>query len=134
MPVPRLDVPVQPAPSWPAALRLLLGEAACDLWPDVLPGRLDGLAVSGVTLQPDGAATVRYTAAVTRPDGRETRESLTATTGSRIPDGATTVEAVVDGRAPHRRASGGGPTTRPSRRSSGRPRHPASLRVWRNSG
>ena len=97
--MPRLVVPVRPTASWPASLRLLLGDAACDFWPDVVPGRLDGLQVSGVTLQPDGSATVRYTAAVTRPDGRESREVLTATAGSRIPDGATTVEALVDGEA-----------------------------------
>src|SRR4051812_17023761 len=95
VPVPRLEVPVRPAASWPATLRLLLGDAACDLWPVLLPGRLETLRVTGVTLQPDGAATARYSAAVTRPDGRVTSEVLTATTG-RIPGGATTVDVPVD--------------------------------------
>lgn len=95
--MPRLALPVPPTTSWPAALRLLLGDAACDLWAPVLSGRLEALRVSGVTLQPDGGATVRYTAAVTRPDGRETSEVLTAATGSQVPPGASLVEAVVDG-------------------------------------
>jgi aminoglycoside phosphotransferase len=95
--VPRLALPVRPAASWPASLRLLLDDAACDLWPTVIDGPLEALRVTGVTLQPDGAATVRYSAAVARPDGRETSEVLIATTGTRIPDGATTVDAVVDG-------------------------------------
>lgn len=95
--MPRLDLPVRPATSWPAALRLLLDDPAGDLWASVLPGRLEMLRVTGVTLQPDGAATVRYTAAVTRPDGRETSEALTATTGNQVPQGASLVEAVVDG-------------------------------------
>lgn len=90
-------MPVRPAASWPASLRLLLGAEAGDLWPAVLPGRLDELRVTGVTLQPDGAATVQYVATVTRPDGPATREALTATTGRRPPDGATAVEADVDG-------------------------------------
>jgi hypothetical protein len=81
--VPRLVVPVRPATSWPAALRLLLDDTACDLWPTVLDGRLEALRVTGVTLQPDGAATVRYTAAVARPDGRETSEVLIATMSAR---------------------------------------------------
>ena len=34
---------------------------------------------------------------VTRVDGRQTRESLVATTGSQIPDGATVVTGTVDG-------------------------------------
>lgn len=95
--MPRLVVPVRPAARWPASLRLLLDDAACDLWPAVLPGRLAALRVAGVTLQPDGTATVRYSAAVTRRDGRETSEVLTASTGNHV--GATIIEAVVD-RAP----------------------------------
>jgi hypothetical protein len=81
---------------------VLLGEPAGDLWSALLDGyagRLAGLRPTGVTLQPDGAATVQYTAAVTRTDGRETREVLTATTGNRIPDGAAVLEAAADGRA-----------------------------------
>jgi hypothetical protein len=95
VPVPALDLPRGPAGSWPTSLRLLLGEPALELWPAVLPGRLDGLRVTGVTLQPDGAATVQYAAAVTRPDGREARELLVATTGRRIPDGAAVVDGAV---------------------------------------
>lgn len=86
-------------PLGPASLRLLLGEPAGDLWSVVLDahaGRLDGLRATGVTLQPDGAATVQYSADVTWSDGRVTREVLAATTGTRIPDGAAVLEGAVD--------------------------------------
>ncbi len=87
-------------PAWPASLRLLLGGPARDLWSGVLgpgPGRVRELRATGVTLRPDGAATVQYSACVARSGGRETREALTATTGSRIPDGAAVVDGDVDG-------------------------------------
>jgi hypothetical protein len=95
-----LDLSPYLAPSWPASLRLLLGEPAGDLWTAVLDahgGRLADLRAAGVTLQPDGAATVQYSAAVAWADGRETREVLAATTGSRIPGGAAVLEGAVDG-------------------------------------
>ncbi len=88
-----------PSPGWPASLRLLLGEPAGELWGDVLDadgGRVGELRATGVTLQPDGAATVQYSAGVTWAGGRRTREALTATTGSRIPEHARVVEGVVD--------------------------------------
>jgi hypothetical protein len=95
-----LDLSPYLTPSWPASLRLLLGEPAGDLWTAVLDahdGRLTGLRVTGVTLQPDGAATVQYSAAVAWADGRETREVLAATTGNRVPEGAAVLEGAVDG-------------------------------------
>jgi hypothetical protein len=94
---PVLDPPSGTDASWPATLRLLLGATAGDLWAPVLSGRLDGLRATGVTLQPDGVATVQYTADVTRPDGRATREVLTATAGRGIPADAAVVEGYVDG-------------------------------------
>ena len=99
---PVLDLTPSPylTPSWPTSLRLLLGEPAGDLWSavvDAYAGRLAGLRATGVTLQPDGAATVQYSATVAWADGRETREVLTATTGTRIPDGAAVLEGTVDG-------------------------------------
>lgn len=85
-------------PPRPPALRLLTGAAAGGLWSGVLDGghvrRLDR---TGVTLQPDGSATVRFAATVAWADGRETRESLVATTGNRIPGGATVIPVSVDG-------------------------------------
>lgn len=85
-------------PTRPPALRLLTGAAAGGLWSGVLDGgRVERLDPTGVTLQPDGAATVRYAATVAWADGRQTRESLVATTGSRIPDGATIVPTTADG-------------------------------------
>ena len=99
---PALDLSPSPhlTPSWPASLRLLLGKPAGDLWSTVLDahdGRLAGLRPTAVTLQPDGAATVQYSAAVTWADGRETREVLSAMTGSRIPEGAAVLEGAVEG-------------------------------------
>jgi hypothetical protein len=88
------------SPAWPASLRLLLGEPAghlCSAVVDARDGGLDRLRATGVTLQPDGAATVQYSADVTWADGRETREALSAATGSRIPDGAAVLEGTVDG-------------------------------------
>jgi hypothetical protein len=94
---PVLDPPSGTDASWPASLRLLLGAEAGDLWAPALPGRLHALRATGVSLQPDGAATVQYAADVTRPDGRETREVLTASTGRVVPAGAAVVEGHVDG-------------------------------------
>lgn len=84
----------------PPSLQLLLGEPAGDLWSAVLGplgGRLRTLRPTSVSLQPDGAATVQFSAAVTWADGRETREALAATTGTRIPDGAAVLEGASDG-------------------------------------
>ncbi len=86
--------------AWPPALRLLLGEDAVDLWnAAVAPagGRLIGLRASGTTVQPGGAATVQYSAEIVWTDGRRTRDSLAATTGARIPVGATVLEGETDG-------------------------------------
>lgn len=92
-------IPPPPCPAdaatWPASLQLLLGEPAGDLWSAVLGplgGALRALRPAGVSLQPDGAATVQFSATVTWGDGRETREALAATTGSRIPPGAAVLE------------------------------------------
>ena len=82
--------------TWPPSLRLLLGPPAVDLWATVLGplgGRLRVLRATNVSLRPDGAATVQFAATVTWTDGRETRESLAATTGARIPDGAAVLES-----------------------------------------
>ncbi|MGY1603924.1 phosphotransferase [Geodermatophilus sp. SYSU D00815] len=87
-------------PTRPPSLRLLLAAPATDLWSTVLTavgGRLRTLRPTSVTLQPDGAATVQYSAVVAWPGERETREALAATTGSRIPAGAAVVEGEIDG-------------------------------------
>ncbi|WP_409332292.1 hypothetical protein [Trujillonella humicola] len=95
-------LPASPAPppaTWPASLRLLLGAGASDVWAAVLEplgGRAAGLRAVTVTLRPDGSATVRYRADVRWADGRTTRESLAAATGSRIPPGAAVVEGPGD--------------------------------------
>ncbi|SDE40422.1 Predicted kinase, aminoglycoside phosphotransferase (APT) family [Blastococcus fimeti] len=99
---PLLDPPAPGAlrRSWPPALRLLLGEEAGPLWDAALEaagGRLVGLRPTGTAVQPNGAATVQYTAEVAWADGRRTRESLAATTGARIPAGATVLEGAADG-------------------------------------
>lgn len=99
---PTVELSPHLSPAWPTSLRLLLGEAAADLWPAVVDPRAGTprrLRVTGVALQPDGAATVQYSADVTWADGRETREALSAATGRRIPDGAAVLEGVVDGTA-----------------------------------
>lgn len=86
--------------SWPPALRLLLGEEAGPLWDAALAplgGRLTGLRPTGASVQPGGSATVQYAAEVGWTDGRRTRESLAATTGARIPAGATVLEGGTDG-------------------------------------
>ena len=76
---PRVTVPLLPSPvsalrrDWPPPLRLLLGEAAGDIWATVLDtagGRLRGLRVTSTTLQPDGAAVVQYAAEVGWAEGR----------------------------------------------------------------
>jgi hypothetical protein len=82
--------------TWPPSLQLLLGPPAEELWATVLGplgGRLRALRATTVSLQPDGAATVQFSAAVRWADGRETRESLAATTGTRIPEGAAVLES-----------------------------------------
>ena len=94
--------PVRPddAATWPVSLRLLLGEPAGDLWSAVLGplgGALRSLRPTSASLQPDGAATVQFSAAVVWRDGRETREALAATTGSRIPPGAAVLEGDTGG-------------------------------------
>ncbi|MGY1752828.1 aminoglycoside phosphotransferase family protein [Blastococcus sp. SYSU D01042] len=92
---PVLDLPAVVRPDWPPALRLLLGEEARPLWDAALApagGRLAALRPTGTTVQPGGSATVQYSAEVHWPGGRRTRESLAATTGARIPVGATVLE------------------------------------------
>lgn len=87
-------------PDWPPALRLLLGEEATPLWDAALApagGRLRALRPTGTTVQPGGSATVQYAAEIGWADGRRTRESLAATTGARIPAGATVLEGATDG-------------------------------------
>jgi hypothetical protein len=86
--------------AWPAALRLLLGPSAGDLWAvalEPLGGSPMALRSIGVGLQPDGSATAQYSADVAWRDGRTGREVLAATTGSRIPAGAALVEGEADG-------------------------------------
>jgi hypothetical protein len=87
--------PTQPAS--PAPLALLLGPDASELLGVALDGyggRLAALRVVTVGVQPGGATVVQYAADVQRADGTTTRETLAATTGSRIPRGA----AVLSGR------------------------------------
>ena len=94
-PVIEPPAPAEQRRAWPPALRLLLGEDAVDLWNAALApggGRLTRLRPTGTTVQPGGAATVRYAAEVAWDGGRQTRESLTATTGARIPAGATVLD------------------------------------------
>ncbi len=90
-----LPSPTAVPPWWPPALQVLLGEPAPQLWSavlDPLHGRLRTLAPSTVTLRPDGAATVRWSAVVDWADGRATTESLAASTGAQVPPGAAVVE------------------------------------------
>lgn len=99
---PDVDLPAGPElrRGWPPALRLLLGEESADLWGAVLAplgGRLVRLRPTGTNLQPGGAVTVQYTADVAWGEGRSTREVLAATTGARIPDGATVLEGETAG-------------------------------------
>lgn len=99
-PVIEPPAPAEQRRAWPPALRLLLGEDAVDLWNAALApggGRLTRLRPTGTTVQPGGAATVRYAAEVAWDGGRQTRESLTATTGARIPAGAAVLEGTSDG-------------------------------------
>jgi hypothetical protein len=77
--------------TWPAPLALLLGPDAAELLGVALDGyggRLTALRVVTVGVQPGGATVVQYAAEVQRADGTTTRETLAATTGSRIPQGA----------------------------------------------
>ncbi|WP_300011896.1 aminoglycoside phosphotransferase family protein [Pseudonocardia sp.] len=92
--VPMLD------PRWPASLALLLGPGAGELIQVALHGvggRLRALRVATVGVQPTGATVVQYTATVDRADGTTSTETLAATTGSRIPDGAAVVAGEVGG-------------------------------------
>ncbi|MGY1650373.1 hypothetical protein [Geodermatophilus sp. SYSU D01119] len=92
--------PVPVPPSWPPSLQVLLGEPAPELWAAVLGplgGRLRTLSPVTVTLRPDAAATVRWSAVVDWADGRATRESLAATTGAEIPAGAAVLAGDVGG-------------------------------------
>jgi hypothetical protein len=78
-------------PRWPASLSLLLGPAAPELLAVAVGeygGRLRAVRLAAVAVQPDGAGTAQYEAEVERADGRVTLETLAATTGTRIPDGA----------------------------------------------
>jgi hypothetical protein len=100
--LPVLSPPAPPARrrAWPPSLRLLLGHEAGPLWNAALApagGQLAALRPTGAALQPGGAATVQYAAEVAWADGRRTRESLAATTGARIPSGATVLEGGSDG-------------------------------------
>lgn len=79
-------------PSWPAPLSLLLGPEAPEMLAVALDGyraRLRTLRVVGVGVQPGGSTVVQYAAAVERADGTSSQEALAATTGDRIPAGAT---------------------------------------------
>ncbi|MGY1716885.1 hypothetical protein ACI78R_20680 [Geodermatophilus sp. SYSU D01106] len=92
--------PAPVPPSWPPSLQVLLGEEAPELWSAVLGplgGRLRTLAPVTVTLRPDAAATVRWSAVVDWADGRATRESLAATTGAEVPAGAAVLAGDVGG-------------------------------------
>ncbi len=74
---------------------LLLGPEAGELLQaalDGVGGRLRSVRVSTVAVRPTGATVVQYAATVERADGSTTREILAATTGARIPDGATVLE------------------------------------------
>ncbi|MFC7575363.1 hypothetical protein ACFQX8_25220 [Klenkia terrae] len=85
--------------AWPGTLQLLLGEAAVDLWTAALAptgAALRGLRATSVSLRTDGSATVQYAAAL-EVAGRPARDTLAATTGSRIPPGAAVLAGDVDG-------------------------------------
>jgi hypothetical protein len=78
-------------PSWPTSLSLLLGAEAPELLAVALEGyrsRLRAVRVVTVGVQPSGTTVVQYAADVERADGSRTRETLAATTGDRIPEGA----------------------------------------------
>lgn len=78
-------------PFWPAPLSLLLSAEAPELLSVALEGyrsRLRALRVVTVGVQPGGATVVQYAADVERADGSHTWETLAATTGDRIPEGA----------------------------------------------
>lgn len=78
-------------PPTPAPLSLLLGAEARELLGAAVAGhgcRLGSVRVVTVGVQPGGSTVVQYAADVERADGRRTRETLAATTGDRIPDGA----------------------------------------------
>ncbi|SCX45312.1 Phosphotransferase enzyme family protein [Klenkia marina] len=82
------------AEGWPASLQLLLGEPAVDLWAAVLAptgAALRSIRATSVSLRADGAATVQYAAELVDAAGTPLRDTLAATTGSRIPPGAAVV-------------------------------------------
>ncbi len=102
MSAPLLEPPATPARrrAWPPGLRLLLGPGAGAVVDAALMrsgARLVGLRAMGASVQPSGAATVRYAAEIVRPDGRRTRGTVAAATGTRIPSGATVVEVGATG-------------------------------------
>lgn len=79
------------AERWPPSLRLLLGEPAVDLWTAALApsgASLRALRATSVSLRADGSATVQYAAQLLDAAGRPLRDTLAATTGSRVPAGA----------------------------------------------
>lgn len=82
----------------PAPLAVLLGPDAGTLLQTALDGvggRLRAARVVGVAVQPSGATVARYAATVDRADGTSTRETLVATTGSRILEGAVVLDGPV---------------------------------------
>ncbi|HEX7322435.1 MAG TPA: aminoglycoside phosphotransferase family protein [Mycobacterium sp.] len=77
------------------ALDLLLGAQARHVLAAAVGGyggSLERLRVTAADIQPDTAAIVQYAGTVLRADGARTAEVLVATTGSRIPSGATVIE------------------------------------------
>lgn len=79
------------AERWPPSLQLLLGEPAVHLWTAALApsgASLRALRATSVSLRADGSATVQYAAQLLDAAGRPLRDTLAATTGSRIPAGA----------------------------------------------
>jgi hypothetical protein len=85
----------QPGPVNHAPLLLLLGPEAPNLLATALTSygsRLRALRAVTVGVQPSGATVVQYAADVERADGTCTRETLAATTGDRIPEGAAVLE------------------------------------------
>ncbi|OLT03802.1 hypothetical protein BJF90_03850 [Pseudonocardia sp. CNS-004] len=83
--------PAPSHPSLPATLSLLLGAEARELLATAVGGyrsRLRAVRAVTVGVQPNGSVVVQYAADVERADGTRSRETLAATTGDRIPDGA----------------------------------------------
>ncbi len=76
---------------WPSSLRLLLGSESSDLI-EAFFGPSGGAVLDGrprqVTHRPAGSSTVRYEVRVGWPDGSTTEETVVASIGRRIGDGA----------------------------------------------